>query len=607
MNDEPSNSAPPAAAVDTAPSHPATPARPRRLWPGYLLVAAYWATFTAAGLTELPITATFFIMAGSSALVTLLFLIWWLTNRTIAGRDRLIILGAVVLGGAAAIVASKETLGAISAIFIGLPWVLTAWIVWSAIARRASSAVFRWGAVAAVCLPWLFVSLIKVTGLSGDMKSDMHWRWTPTAEDNYLATRSETTAPQPADEAEAADAAEEIVAESGDWPGFRGPTRNGEVSGLLIGVDWKQSPPRQIWRQKIGPAWSSMAIVGGRLYTQEQVGEKEAVVCLDARTGKRLWSHEDPTRFSDSQGGPGPRGTPEFAAGELFTQGATGVLNCLNAANGQLKWSRDIVKDSAAPLPMWGFSSSPLVSGDVAITYAGGKDGKGLLAYHKTDGSPAWNVATGPTSYSSPQPITLDGEAQVVMVSDDGVVAVDPATGEVAWRFEANGHGVWRVSPPLQQEDGSLLIGSEDLGTVCLELKKADGKWQPRERWRSNKLRPSFDDFVLHQGCAYGFDLRVFCCFDTQAGKPRWRGGRYGNGQVLLLRDQGLLLVTAESGEVVLVEASSKSHRELTRFQAIEGKTWNHQAIAGGHLFIRNDQEIACYRLPPPSDEVAAR
>lgn len=606
MNDELPDSVPPQTTAVSEPNNAATPPRPRRLWPGYLLIAIYWAIRLAASRAELPITHTFGILAGSGALVTLLFIIWWLTNRTIAGRDRLVVMAAVVLAGAAAIAASQETLGAISAIFIGLPWVLTAWIIWAAAARRTSAAVFRWGAVVAVCLPWLFVSLIKVTGLSGDMKSDMYWRWTPTAEDTYLATRSET-GEQSTGAVASPEVADEIVAGPGDWPGFRGPSRNGAVRGLSIGIDWDRSPPRQLWRQRIGPAWSSMVIVGGRLYTQEQVGEKEVVVCLDAQSGKRLWSHEDAARFSDGQGGPGPRATPEFAAGDLYTQGGTGILNCLNAASGRLKWSRDIAKDAAAPLPMWGFSSSPLVVSNVVITFAGGKDGKGLLAYHTTDGSPAWSVATGPISYSSPQPITLDGETQVVMVSDEGAVAVEPTSGNVAWRFEANGHGVWRVAQPTEQEDGSLLIGSEDLGTICLELRKVDGQWQPRERFRSMKLRPSFDDFVLYQGCAYGFDLRVFCCVDATSGKPLWRGGRYGNGQVLLLRDQGLLLITAESGDVVLVTASPKGHRELARFQAIEGKTWSHQAIANGNLYVRNDQEIACYRLPPPSDEVAAR
>jgi hypothetical protein len=110
-------------------------------------------------------------------------------------------------------------------------------------------------------------------------------------------------------------------------------------------------------------------------------------------------------------------------------------------------------------------------------------------------------------------------------------------------------------------------------------------------------MRPGYNDFVISDGCAYGFDGSIFCCTDVETGKRRWKGGRYGHGQVLLLADQCLLLVTSETGEAVLLEATPEAHRELGRFQAIEGKTWNHPTIAHGCLFIRNDEQIACYRL----------
>ncbi|HVA48346.1 MAG TPA: PQQ-binding-like beta-propeller repeat protein [Pirellulales bacterium] len=606
MNDDLPAAAPPAP-VDPQPTSHA-PAAPRRLWPGYLLIAAYWAVRTAIGRLELPITTSFMGLAGVGVLVTLLFVIWWLTNRSVAGRDRLMVFAAVVLGGAAAIAASQNTLGPVGVIFIGLPWVLTVWIVWMAIVRRAPAPVFRWGTMAAVCLPWVYVSLVKMNGVSGDVKFQTQWRWTPTAEDTYLAARAKTAADaQSADAAEQDPPARDLVAQPGDWTAFRGPLRNGEVRGLKIGVDWEKSPPKQVWRQRIGPAWSSVVIVDGRLFTQEQVGEQELVVCLDAQSGKRLWSHEDPVRYWDSQSGAGPRATPEFFAGDLYTQGGTGILNCLDAASGRAKWSRNLVKDTDAALPMWGFSSSPLVVDDVVVTFAGGKDGKGLVAYRTNDGSPAWTAGTGPISYSSAQPITVDDETLVVFLSDEGVIAVDPASGKLAWQYQALGHGVWRVVQPTALGGGSIMVGSEDLGTVCLETRKEDGQWQVRKRWTSNQLRPSFNDVVVYDGCAYGFDLGIFCCFDTQTGKRRWKGGRYGHGQVLLLTDQALLLVTAESGEAVLLEATPEKHRELARMQAIEGKTWNHPAIAHGCLYLRNDQEIACYRLPPASDEMAAR
>jgi outer membrane protein assembly factor BamB len=576
--------------------------RPMRLWPGYLLIAIYWAVALGVGLFDLPIMISFMTSAGVGALVILLFTIWWLTNRTIRGRDRLLIFAALVLGAVACGAVSQKTLSTGGVLFFGLPWALTAWIAWAAIARRLPPPVFRWGAIAAISLVWIYASLLRMDGLSGDLKADVHWRWEPTAEfeyQKYLATlpKSGESTSQP--NAGAGDnSAVEVTAGPGDWSAFRGPLRNGEVRGLEIATDWQKSPPSLVWRERIGPAWSSMLIIGGQLFTQEQVGDDEVVVCLDAKTGHRLWTHADKTRYWDSQSGAGPRGTPELADGLLYTQGAKGILNCLDAATGRVKWSRDIAKDSSAPLPIWGFSSSPVVLGGVVITFAGGKDEHGLVAYSTTDGNPAWHVATGPISYSSAQPVEIDGDKQALFMSDAGLLAVDPSSGEILWQYAADGHGVWRATQPAALGPEQILFGSEDLGTVCLDVHREGGDWKATKSWASRALKPAYNDFVLYDGCAYGFDGGTFCAIDTKSGKRRWKGGRYGHGQVLLLSDQGLLLVTAESGEAVLLQATPDKHQELARFQAIEGKTWNHPAIAHGCFYVRNDQEIACYQLP---------
>jgi outer membrane protein assembly factor BamB len=575
--------------------------RPMRVWPGLVLLGLYWAVIVWVGGLGLPITTTFMSQAGAGALLTLLFPIWWLTNGTVRGRDRLLILAATVAGGAVAVAVSQKTLGTMGVLLTALPFAFTVWGLWLAVARRTSPAVTRWGAIVAISLVWAFCSLLRMDGLSGDLKPDIRWRWSPTTEDAYLAERLRTTDAVPSADALAGDSAREIQAGPGDWPAFRGPMRNGEVRGLEIATDWAATPPQLVWRQRIGPAWSSMLVIGQRVFTQEQVGEREAVVCLDASTGRRLWAHEDETRFWDSQSGAGPRATPELAGGWLYTQGGTGKLNCLNAATGVRKWTRDLVEDSGAALPMWGFSSSPLVRGDVVMAFAGGRAKKGLLAYRATDGKPVWNIATGPISYSSPQPVTLEGESQVLFLSDHGLIALEPASGKLLWQHDAPGQGVWRATQPAAVGAASVLVGSEDLGTICLDLDDDKGTWTVNQRWASKALKPAYNDFVVFDGCAYGFDGSIFCCLDLKTGKRRWKGGRYGHGQVLLLADQRLLVISSEMGEVVLLAADFEKHRELGRFQAIEGKTWNHPAIAQDCLYVRNDHEIACYRLPAAS------
>jgi outer membrane protein assembly factor BamB len=133
-----------------------------------------------------------------------------------------------------------------------------------------------------------------------------------------------------------------------------------------------------------------------------------------------------------------------------------------------------------------------------------------------------------------------------------------------------------------------------------LEVKRDGGAWSVTQRWASQRLKPSFNDFVVHDGFIYGFDNNVFCCLDLQTGKRRWKEGRYDHGQVLLLAEPGLLLVVSERGEAVLLAARPDRHEELGRFQAVEGKTWNHPVLAHGRLYVRNATEIACYELAPP-------
>lgn len=588
--------APPA--NDPASTVPPVTVRRPRIWPGLLLVALYWAVALGVGWAELPITTTFMSGAGALALLTLVFPIWWLTNGTFRGRDRLLVFAAMLAGGAAASAAWQSGQAIFGGIFSSLPWVFTVWAGGLLVARWRSSQAGAYTAVAAISLVWLLASLTRIDGMNGDGKAAIRWRWSPRAEDAYLAERKKQAnadAGTTTDEAET----EAIELGPGDWPAFRGRAHDSRARDVEISTDWTANPPSLIWKQKIGPGWSSMTILGDRLFTQEQVGDNEATVALDARTGSRLWSHEDPTRYWDSQSGAGPRATPTFAAGRLYVQGATGRLNCLDAATGRLEWSRDIAQDSNAPRPMWGFSSSPLVVENLVMTYSGGQP-QALLAYDAATGKPVWNAPTGPNSYSSPVLATISGEPQVLLLSDKGLIGLEPQSGLLLWNYEADSHGIWRATEPAILGDGRLLIGSEDLGLVALEVKQEadDGPWTVTELWKSRAMRPGFNDFVVADGFIYGFDGGVFCSVDAKDGKRRWRKGRYGHGQVLLLADQGVLLITSETGEVVLVEANPRAHRELARMQAITGKTWNHPVVAHGSLYVRNDEEIACYRLP---------
>ena len=389
------------------------------------------------------------------------------------------------------------------------------------------------------------------------------------------------------------------AADPGDWPGFRGSERDGALRGVRLLTDWDQHAPQLLWKQRVGPGWSSFAVVGDRLYTQEQRGKDEAVVCYDAASGKELWIHRDPgVRFVESIGGNGPRATPTFDSGRLYTLGAKGKLNCLDAATGKLLWSRELTDDTGAKLPMWAFASSPLVVRDLVAVFAGGPEQKAVQAYDAVTGTPKWSGGDGTHSYSSPERLTIDGAPQVVIVTEQGLSGLDPAYGKVLWNH-AWDVGIQRVIQPGRIGASDFLLGTTfNKGTRRLHVSRGKDGWKVELVWRNQGVRgPYFNDLVIYDNHLYGFDGAFLVCVNLDKGERRWKERSYGAGQVLLLQDQGVLLVLTETGDIALVAAQPSGLKELARMPALEGKTWNHPVLAHGRLYVRNDQWMACYQV----------
>jgi outer membrane protein assembly factor BamB len=365
---------------------------------------------------------------------------------------------------------------------------------------------------------------------------------------------------------------------------------------VRIETDWSKSPPVALWRRPIGPGWSSFAVRGDVLYTQEQRGDDEIVACYKVSTGEPVWRHRDAIRFWESNGGAGPRATPTVSNGRVYASGATGRLNALDAGSGAVVWSRDVASDTQTKVPIWGFAGSPLVvDGDVIVAAAGT-----LAAYDLATGNPRWVGPHHGGSYSSPHLATIGGVAQILLLSPPGAISVAPADGAVLWEHSWDGGAI--VQPNLTAE-GDVLINAiastGGLGIRRLAVAHGPGGWTVEERWTSNGLKPYFNDFVVHKGHAFGFDGSILSCIDLADGKRKWKGGRYGNGQLVLLPDQDVLLVLSEDGELALVGATTDQFTELARFPAIEGKTWNHPVLVDDILLVRNGEAMAAFRLSP--------
>jgi outer membrane protein assembly factor BamB len=575
--------------------------RPSRLWISVVPVVAYWGLIILTDQLEFPTFVRFASRLLAGAALALFALIWWWANRRTSMRDKAIGFAIVAAGGFTAIPLAHPSAGLAGlGILMGpLPLVITAWMLWVLVARQASPAV-RWTGLGVVCsAAWALLALVRVNGLSGDLRPEYHWRWNPSSEDVFLAERREQLSTKVSQSSNPDD--HTVTRKPCDWPGYRGPNRDGTVSNVSIRTDWKKHAPELIWRRRVGPGWSSMVVVDGRLFTQEQREGRESVVCYDAATGAERWSHGDDVRFFEETAGPGPRATPCFSGGRVYSVGCTGVFNCLDAATGKKLWWRDLCAEAGAAIPHWGFTSSPLAVGDLVVVFAGGPSAKNLLAYRARSGELAWSAATGETSYASPQPATLGGKPQILMLTNHGLTSVDTESGALLWEHALPlPPSAPRSTQPQALGGKTVLFASEgDLGSALLDVRRNGTAWSVSQRWATKALKPAFNDSVVSGGFVFGFDGRIFGCIDLETGNRLWKDGRYGEGQVLFLADQSLLLVVSETGEVILLRANPERKEELGRFQALQGRTWNHPTLVGSRLYVRNADEMACYDVGP--------
>ncbi|MBI3682466.1 MAG: PQQ-binding-like beta-propeller repeat protein, partial [Acidobacteria bacterium] len=475
--------------------------KPLRLWPGVAL-----AVLQCLAWFILPVVFPddpFYGMIGT-AVGGLAIVVWWAFFSRAPWSERVgaIVLMIVALYGTSRIIhvsLAKAGMGMLFFIY-AIPLLSFVFVAGVVASRRLSDGPRRATMVATILLACAVWTLLRTGGISGSGDSDLAWRWSKTPEERLLAQAVDQPAALPAAPA-ALPAAPAAVKTGADWPGFRGPHRDGIIPGVRIETDWSRSPPVQMWRRPIGPGWSSFAVRGDLLYTQEQRGDDEVVACYNTTTGKPVWMHRDAARFWESNGGPGPRGTPTLQDGRVYTFGATGILNALDAGNGAVVWTRNAASDTGAKLPGWGFSSSPLVVHDLVIVAAAGR----LAAYDLATGKPRWFGPNGGGGYSSPHLLTIDGVAQVLLMSGAGAISVAPADGKLLWEHPWPA-GV-RIVQPALASDGDVLMSAGDEGMGGAGLRRiavahGPGGWTIEERWTSKGLKPNFNDFVVHRGHA---------------------------------------------------------------------------------------------------------
>jgi outer membrane protein assembly factor BamB len=552
-----------------------------RLWPGILICILILVLRYLLPIINPSLMVVSFMggVAGG-----ILIAIWWLFFSRMPWTDRL---GGVCLAILSLFITSRLIDESIARANMGMmfwlfsvPLLGIVFISWAIITRSLNIRIRRITMVIAILVgsgTWI---CLRTNGMDGNGRQFFDWRWANTYEDHVMA---EKETPGSAILKSDSPAVEPF------WPGFRGPDRNGIVRGVKIKTDWTK-PPEELWRKDVGPGCGSFAAMGDYIFTQEQRGENEVVACYELKTGKLVWMHYDMARFYEPHAGAGPRATPALSGNKVFTLGATGIVNALDAGSGKTIWTRNAATDTGEKTPLWGFCGSPLVYNNLLIVGVSGR----LTAYDISDGKQQWTGNDGGECYTSPQLFTVKGTDQVVFMSDSGAVSVEPGSGKVLWDYKWKCEG--RILQAAMIEDGIFMLTKENSGLKKLSVTNIDSTWTVKEIWDSQEIKAYFNDFTVSKGFAFGYDGPTMTCTDLKSGRTMWRGSRY-RGFNILFPDQDLIVILTEKGEIAVVNASPQKFTELTRFRALNGRTWNHPALSGNILLVRNDKEMAAYSI----------
>ena len=449
--------------------------------------------------------------------------------------------------------------------------------LWFFALSRASRKIRLRGLSILILLIILTVSLFQIRGFTGDLAPKIEWRWS--------SVTSISVAGQSSDGPDI------------DYPQFLGPHRNATLDGIELESDWDQHPPKLLWRVPVGEAYSAFAVVGHSAVTQEQKGEDETVASYDLLTGKEKWRHSARARYDTAIAGIGPRATPTISGNRVYSFGATGILTCLDLETGREIWSRDTVKETGARVKEWGMSGSPLILDDKVIVSPGGRNEQSLMAYHRETGDIIWGGGQAKAGHSSPSLVSIAEMNQVLIFNNGQVAGHDPISGKVLWDYPWYSGMTQHVAQPISLPGDRIFVSAGyGIGSELIQIAKNSRDEFTAERiWKSPRLKAKFANMVYKDGYIYGLDDGVLVCLDLADGQRKWKRGRYGHGQLILVDD--LLLIQAESGDVVLVNASPVGHDERAHFPALSSHTWNSPTLAAPYLLVRNDREAACYEL----------
>jgi outer membrane protein assembly factor BamB len=399
-------------------------------------------------------------------------------------------------------------------------------------------------------------------------------------------------------------AAPDLGPNTGDWPQWRGPKRDGlsRDTGLL--KEWPTEGPPVAWKATdIGKGFSSVAVSGKLVFTMGDLKDGCYLLALDRGSGDHVWKR----RVGNTGGGPqGPRCTPTVDGDAVYALGQQGDLVCAEAATGEERWRHNLPKDFKGSSGGWSYTESPLVDGDKLVCTPGGPEAS-MVALNKKNGDVIWKGVipkNGDTAgYSSIVAADIGGVRQYVQLMANGLVSFSADKGELLWRYGTGGdrfgHNTANIPTPIVKGDLVFAAAGYGRGAALLKVSKSGDKFTVAEQYWKHELNNKHGGVILVGDYLYGDrdDSGRPWCAEFKTGKVLWRkdDGK-GSGSASLTYAEGNLYVRYQDGWMALVPASTERYEEVSGFQIPKpDNSWPHPVVVGGKLYLREQDTLWCY------------
>ena len=385
-----------------------------------------------------------------------------------------------------------------------------------------------------------------------------------------------------------------------EWNQWRGANRDGVVFGFTA----PKTLPEQLkqkWKVDVGIGHASPVVSGKRVFLLSRRGEQETIAAFDLETGKELWKDAYQVAYTMNPAavthGKGPKSTPVVVDGKLYTLGITGILSCYEAESGKLKWRKEFANRFKTTSPYFGTATSPIVDRGLLIAFVGGHDSGALIAFDAETGAEKWSWKGDGPGYASPIVVELGGVRQVVTQSQQNIIGINEANGELLWQVPFTTEYVQNIVTPVAYKD-TLIFSGIDKGTFAVKLVKADGKFKPQTVWENKQVSMYMNSPVLKGDYLYGMSHKrkgQFFCIDARTGATLWTSeGREGDNAAILTAGS-LLFLLADDAELILANASEKKYEILKKYTVAQSPTWAHPVVVGNRLLIKDQNSLALW------------